>query len=233
MERRSAQAPSAVAMIRPHRFWPNAETSKDNAFQQSPDGCEPARIAKAAHDEVTRAAEKLQQEGVRVHVFEDTTDQTPDSVFPNNWFSTHPGGHVAIYPMFAPSRRAERREDVIEMLKRDYRVQEVVDYTGLEPDGLFLEGTGAMVLDHIDRVAYTIKSNRADPVALERFCSHFGYEPMVFEAKDANGVPVYHTNVLMCIATDFVMICLDMMADAARRSEIVERFEESAGRSSH
>ena len=83
--------------------------------------------------------------------------------------------------MYAPSRRAERRQDVIEMLKRDYRVQEVVDYSGLEPDGLFLEGTGAMVLDHIDRVAYTIKSNRADPVALERFCSHFGYEPMVFE----------------------------------------------------
>ena len=140
-----------------------------------------------------------------------------------NWFSTHPGGHVAIYPMFAPNRRLERRSDIIEMLKHEYRVQEVVDYSGLEPDRLFLEGTGAMVLDHIERIAYAVQSNRADPVALERFCSHFGYEPMVFAARDAAGVPVYHTNVLMCIATDFVMIGLDMISDPARREEIVER----------
>ena len=227
MERRSAQAPSAVVMIRPHKFWPNAETSSDNTFQQSADGSDPETIAKAAYHEVTKAAADLQDHGVRVHVFEDPSDQTPDSVFPNNWFSTHLGGHVAIYPMFAPSRRAERRQDVIEMLKQDYRVQEVIDYSGLEPDGLFLEGTGAMVIDHIDRVVYGVKSNRLDPVALERFCSHFGYEPMVFNAADANGVPVYHTNVLMCIATDFVMIGLDMIVDGARRAEMVERFEES------
>ena len=160
-------------------------------------------------------------------MFEDTGDRTPDSVFPNNWFSTHPGGHVAIYPMYAASRRAERRSDVIEMLKREYRVQEVVDYSGLEPDGLYLEGTGAMVLDHVERVAYAIRSNRTDPVALERFCSHFGYEPMVFEARDANGMAVYHTNVLMCIATEFVLMCLDMLTDAGRRAEIVDRFEAS------
>ena len=134
---------------------------------------------------------------------------------------------MAIYPMFAANRRKERRADVIEMLKRDYRVQDVIDYSGLEPDGLFLEGTGAMVLDHIDRVAYAVTSNRTDPIALERFCAHFSYEPMVFDARDARGVPVYHTNVLMCIATDFVLIGLDMIADAARRAEIVRRFEQS------
>ena len=148
-------------------------------------------------------------------------------MFPNNWFSTHPGGHVAIYPMFAPNRRRERRADIIEMLKADYRVQDVVDYSGLEPDGLFLEGTGAMVLDHIDRVAYAVRSNRTDPIALERFCAHFNYEPMVFDARDADGTAVYHTNVLMCIATEFVMIGLDMIADDVRRDHVVQRFEES------
>lgn len=214
-------------MIRPHHFRPNSETAEDNAFQADASRLDPADVARAAREETTRAAEMLEGAGIRVHVFDDETDQTPDSVFPNNWFSTHPGGHVALYPMFAASRRAERRLDVIEMLKRDYRVQEVVDYSGLEPDGLFLEGTGAMVLDHIDRVAYVVRSNRANPVILERFCAHFKYEPMVFDAHDAHGVPIYHTNVLMCVATEFVLIGRDMMVDNTRREHIIARLEES------
>lgn len=225
--RRSVQAPGAVVMIRPHHFRPNSETAEDNAFQADASRLDPADVACAAREEATRAAEALEAAGIRIHVFDDATGQTPDSVFPNNWFSTHPGGHVAVYPMFAASRRAERRTDVIEMLKRDYRVQEVVDYSGLEPDGLFLEGTGAMVLDHIDRVAYVVRSNRANPIILERFCAHFKYEPMVFDAHDAHGVPIYHTNVLMCIATDFVLIGRDMMVDDVRRAHILARFEES------
>lgn len=225
--RRSVQAPGAVIMIRPHHFRPNSETAEDNAFQQDASQWDRGAIAKAAYEETTRAAAALEEAGIRVHVFDDENARTPDSVFPNNWFSTHPGGHVAIYPMFPETRRRERRADVIEMLKRDYRVQDVVDYSGLEPDGLFLEGTGAMVLDHIERVAYVVRSNRADPIILERFCSHFKYEPMVFDAHDARGVPVYHTNVLMCIATDFVLIGQDMMVDDARRQHILQRFEES------
>ena len=227
MERRSAQAPSAVVMIRPRHFTPNAETAEDNAFQRPLGNLDGETVAKRAYDEMSAAADELQRLGVRVHIFEDTTTETPDSVFPNNWFSTHPGGHVAVYPMFAPSRRLERRADIIDMLKHDYRVQDVIDYSGLEVDGLFLEGTGAMVLDHIDRVAYVAQSNRADPVALERFCTHFNYEPMAFDARDENGTPVYHTNVLMCVATDFAMIGLDYMTDAARRDEIVSRLEAS------
>ncbi|PRY26877.1 amidinotransferase [Aliiruegeria haliotis] len=129
--------------------------------------------------------------------------------------------------MYAESRRKERRADVIEMLKAEYRVQDVVDYSGLERDGLFLEGTGAMVLDHIERVAYVARSNRADPIPLERFCSHFHYEPMAFEARDTAGTPVYHTNVLMCIATDFVIIGSDMIVDTARRAQVLARIEES------
>lgn len=227
MDRRSAQAPAAVIMIRPHHFFPNEETAKDNAFQQSTGILSAFEVAQTAYDEATLAAKKLEENGVKVHIFEDKGRDTPDSVFPNNWFSTHPGGHVAIYPMFPVNRRLERRYDVIDMLKKDYRVQDIIDYSGLEPDGLFLEGTGAMVLDHIDRVSYAVRSNRTDPVALERFCTHFNYEPMVFDAFDDNGTPIYHTNVLMCIATDFVMIGLEMISGDARRDEIIERFESS------
>jgi len=224
----SIQAPTAVVMVRPHHFTVNTETAIDNVFQTSPHATDDLSLA--AYDEITRAADSLRSHGINVHLFEDTATETPDSVFPNNWFSTHAGGHVAIYPMKAASRRRERRSDIIEMLKSNYRVQEVIDYSGLEPDGLFLEGTGAMVLDHIDRVAYAVRSDRTDPIALERFSTHFNFEPMVFDAQDGNGVAVYHTNVLMCIATNFAMIGLEMMTDPLRRQEVVQRLERS-GRS--
>lgn len=215
-------------MVRPHRFTPNAETAADNAFQKTAPNGQDQAVAQAAYQEVTDAVERLRAEGVRVHLFEDEgARDTPDSVFPNNWFSTHPGGHVAIYAMYSPSRRRERRPDVIEMLKTEYRVQDVIDYSGLEQDGLFLEGTGAMVFDHMARVAYTARSNRADPVLLERFSTHFNFEPMLFDSVDAAGTPIYHTNVLMCVATEFALIGLDTIADPARRAEVRARLEES------
>lgn len=216
----SGQSPSAVVAIRPHAFRSNPETAADNAFQSTADD---AGTAARAHREVSEAVAVLEGHGVVVHLFEDTTTHTPDSVFPNNWFSTHAGGHVAVYPMYAPNRRAERRADVIELLKRRYRVQVVVDYSGMEPDGVFLEGTGAMVLDHVMRVAYTCRSARADPVLLERFCTNFGYEPLVFDAADARGVPIYHTNVLMTIATGFALVGSPLMTDDARRAEVCAR----------
>ena len=227
MMKKSVQAPDAVVVIRPHHFIPNEETALDNAFQQLATDENDNELKARALDEVNQVIKTLQHKGVIVHAFDDKGTETPDSVFPNNWFSTHPGGHVAVYPMFPLNRRKERRQDVIEMLKTDYRVQDVIDYSGLEQDDLFLEGTGAMVLDHIERVAYAVKSNRTDPIALERFCAHFSYEPMVFDAADVNGTPIYHTNVLMCIATDYVMIGLDMMEESKRKDEIIKRFEQS------
>ncbi|MBN8943135.1 MAG: amidinotransferase [Rhizobiales bacterium] len=221
----SVQAPRSVVMIRPHHFAPNADTAADNAFQSDDRTRSAKAIAAAAHAEVTRAAAALEAAGVTVHLFEDTTITSPDSVFPNNWFSTHAGGHVAIYPMFAPSRQAERRSDVIEMLKQCYRVQDVIDYSGLEQDGVYLEGTGAMVLDHVERVAYAARSNRCNDVALERFCTHFNFEPVVFDAVDAAGRPIYHTNVLMCIGSSLCLIGLTTIGNAARRAEIRERLE--------
>ncbi|MEJ1087098.1 arginine deiminase-related protein [Microbacterium sp. Mu-80] len=223
MRAASAQAPGAVVLIRPHHFRPNPQTAADNNFQRPADH----DVSREAYDACTRVAETLAEAGVRVHVFDDEGDTHPDSVFPNNWFSTHAGGRVAVYPMYAPNRRGERRADIIEMLKAEYRVQEVIDYSGLEPDDLFLEGTGAMVLDHVSRIAYAVRSKRCDPVLVERFCTVFGYEPVVFDAVDPDGVPIYHTNVMMCIGTDIALIGLDAIVGDARREEIARRIRET------
>ncbi len=220
----SAQAPSAVILVRAERFVPNPATAADNAFQaEVPLDQTDEQTSAAALAEMDAVAEQLREAGVRVHVFADEDHTRPDSVFPNNWLSTHAGGNVAVYPMYASNRRHERRSDVLEMLKSSYRVQTIVDYSGLEPDGIFLEGTGAMVLDHVSRVAYTAVSHRADTHVLERFCTDFGYEPMAFDAVDAAGVPVYHTNVIACIGTDVAMIALEMIPDEVRREAVRER----------
>lgn len=212
-------------MIRPHHFRSNPETRGENAFQRDSLG----DVAALARGEFDTVVATLRSHGVTVHDFDDTGTETPDSVFPNNWFSTHAGGHVAIYPMYAANRRRERRWDVIDLLKTRYRVQDVIDYSGLEHDGLALEGTGAMVLDHIGRVAYVARSHRADPVLLERFCTNFNFEPIAFDAADAEGRAVYHTNVLMAIGTSCALVGLDMISDPARRAMVRDRLEE-AGR---
>lgn len=220
----SAQAPSAVILVRADRFRPNPATAADNAFQaDAPAGQSEVETALRAQAEMDAVADALRGAGVRVHVFTDEDHTRPDSVFPNNWLSTHAGGQVAVYPMYASNRRHERRSDVLEMLKSEYRVQTIVDYSGLEPDGIFLEGTGAMVLDHLSRVAYAARSHRADTHVLERFCTDFGYEPMAFDAVDAHGVPVYHTNVIGCVGTDVALFALGMITDPHRRAQVSER----------
>ena len=221
------QAPSSVIMIRPHHFHSNPETLADNSFQTTELTQSPEHIAEMAYKEISQAQVILESHDIKVHMFEDESTQTPDSVFPNNWFSTHSGGHIAIYPMYAQNRRLERRSDIIEMLKQSYRVQDIVDYSGLEQDHIYLEGTGAMVLDHFDRVAYAVQSKRANSLALERFCTHFNYEPMLFDAFNSAGESVYHTNVLMCIATEFVLMAPSMITNTPRREEIIQRFQAS------
>src|SRR3954464_3010749 len=220
----SAQAPSAVILVRALKFLPNPATAAENAFQtDAPAGQTDDTTSARALAEMDALAAALPGAGVRVHVFSDEDHTRPDSVFRNNWLSTHAGGYVAVYPMYASNRRHERRADVLEMLKSEYRCQTIVDYSGLEPDGIFLEGTGAMVLDHVSRVAYMAVSHRADTHVLERFCSDFNYEPMAFEAVDSEGVPVYHTNVIACVGTDVALIALDMIPDEQRREQVRER----------
>ena len=225
MIKTSYQSPSSIVMIRPHHFTVNAETAIDNAFQVRK--ITQKELGNSAYQEITEAAKILSNHGIKVHMFENKNSQIPDSVFPNNWFSTHPGGHVAVYPMKAPSRRLERRWDILEMLKSKYKVNHIIDYSGLEHDNLFLEGTGSMVLDHINRVAYAIESDRTNLIVLERFCKDFNYEPMVFSAKDENGVTVYHTNILMCIGTEIALIGLDMITNESRRQKIFDHLKDS------
>jgi hypothetical protein len=214
-------------MVRPHRFRPNAETAADNAFQQMAVDVEKDVVARQAFDEVSQVAQGLQAHGVRVHLFDDDGSRdTPDAVFPNNWFSTHAGGSVVLYPMKAINRRRERRADVIELLKSGYRVQELLDYSALEHDGRFLEGTGAMVLDHLHRLAYTALSGRADRLLLERVCTRLGYEAVAFETQGPAGQPVYHTNVLMCVATGFALVGFDAFRDAADAARVRQRLHD-------
>ena len=213
-----------MILIRAERFVPNPATAADNAFQADPPPGQSDDVTSAhALAEMDAVADALRAAGVRVHVFADGDHTRPDSVFPNNWLSTHAGGNVAVYPMYASNRRHERRADVLEMLKSSYRVQTIVDYSGLEPDGIFLEGTGAMVLDHVSRVAYAAVSHRANTHVLERFCTDFGYEPMAFDAVDSEGVPVYHSNVIACIGTEVAMIALEMIPDEIRRAAVRDR----------
>jgi hypothetical protein len=221
------QSPASIVMIRPHHFNPNPETLADNGFQALSNDTNGKNLSNRAYMEFTQAVELLQKNGIKVHLFEDESHHTPDSVFPNNWFSTHPEGNVVLYPMYAPNRRKERRSDIVDMLKYEYEVCEIVDYSGSEHDNLYLEGTGAMVIDHLERVAYMIPSNRANPALFERFCRQFNYEPFVFSALDLNDNPIYHTNVFMSICSDFAVLSLQMIPDLRQRDNIVRNLSRS------
>ena len=223
----SVQAPRAVVMVRPHCFYPNPDTAEDNSYQKQVDRDAIASVADQAYQEVTQAVKVLREHHIGVYLFEDEHGYSPDSVFPNNWFSTHPGGHVALYPMYSESRRPERRQDIIDTLKQDFYVQDVIDYSCQEQNGVYLEGTGAMVLDHIERVAYTSLSNRAHESAWYRFCAHFNYEPVAFDTQDQHGLPVYHTNVMMNVGTHFALVGTELISNASCRTEVIQRLEAS------
>jgi hypothetical protein len=222
----SEQSANAVVMIRPSRFYPNPETALDNAFQQEADDEGPPMISAKAQLEFERAVEALTAVGVTVHVYDDTpAPAKPDAVFPNNWFSTHHDGRIALYPMYNPSRRVERRPDLIASLRERYRVTDVVDYSPYEKRGLYLEGTGSLVLDYVHRLAYVSLSKRADREPLQKFCADFDYEPVTFESTGSDGRPIYHTNVMMCLATHFALVGLEMIDDRAQRETVRSRLE--------
>src|SRR6478672_1725383 len=175
-----AQSTNSVLMIRPSRFYPNPETAIDNAFQ-SRAGFDVDALAAAARGEFDGAVRSLRNAGVRVHVFQDTPEpEKPDAVFPNNWISTHHDGRVALFPMYSALRRRERRQGIVEELRRQYRVTEVIDYSAFEHEGCCLEGTGSLVLDHLNKIAYVSLSNRSNPKMIERFTEDFSYDPITF-----------------------------------------------------
>ena len=219
------QSANAVLMIRPHRFYPNPETAADNAFQQSTSE-DVDSISKAAQTEFDAAVEKLREAGVTVHVVDDTaTPEKPDAVFPNNWFSTHHDGRVALYPMYSAARRKERRHDVIDELRKHYRVTEVLDYSANEEEGHWLEGTGSLVLDHPSKIAYASLSQRTHSEVLKQFSEDFNYEAVTFRSESADGQPIYHTNVMMCVASEFALAGLETIPDTAERMGVQNLLE--------
>jgi len=217
----SEQSAKAVVMIRPSRFYPNPETALDNAFQEEVETESSDALTARAQTEFDEAVRTLSAAGVKVHVFDDTlAPEKPDAVFPNNWFSTHHDGRIALYPMYTPSRRAERRQDIIASLQQHYRVIEVVDYSSSEERGLYLEGTGSLVLDHENRIAYVSLSRRADRELVERFCADFDYEAVTFQSRGDDGRPIYHTNVMLCVGTQFVLVGLEMINEPVQRETV-------------
>ncbi len=220
------QSANAVLMIRPHRFYPNPETAADNAFQQAVSTEKLADLTAAAQQEFDEAVGKLRNAGVTVHVVDDTaTPEKPDAVFPNNWFSTHHDGRVALYPMYSAARRAERRHDVIDHLRKHYRVTDVVDYSPREQQDESLEGTGSLVLDHVNKIAYASLSQRTHPDVLKQFCHDFGYEPVIFRSESEGGQPIYHTNVMMCVGSEFALVGLETIPDDGDRTAVRDRLE--------
>jgi len=207
-------------MIRPVNFGYNAETAVNNAFQvQSHEH----NIQQEARQEFDDFVAVLQDKGVDITVIEDTMiPHTPDSIFPNNWISFHSDGTLMLYPMFAINRRAERKEHVLERIKAKFVVNKKIDLSNYEAKNKFLEGTGSMVLDRENRIAYACISPRTDEKVLMDFCTRMKYTPVVFNATDGNGLAIYHTNVLMCVADKYVVICLESISDPLQNKLVAE-----------
>ena len=224
------QITNTVLMVRPVRFRMNEQTVVNNYFQEEMD-LKNDEFNRQAQQEFDVLVEKLRTVGVKVIVVDDVYEQnTPDSVFPNNWITFHQNGDVAIYPMFAENRRRERREDILDKVEAEgFDIENVYDYTDAEKENIFLEGTGAMVLDRVNRKAYCALSPRADEELFIEFCEDFEYTPVIFKAyQQVNNeqLPIYHTNVMMALGVDFAVVCLDTITDKSERKNLLHHLKE-------
>lgn len=224
------QTTNTILMIRPVNFRMNEQTAVNNYYQKEVARTLPDTINAMAQKEFDDYVEKLRSYGIDVIVANDTNEyDTPDSIFPNNWISFHENGNVGIYPMFAENRRLERREDILEQVEqRGFLIENIVDYTSAEQEGLFLEGTGSIILDRTNRIAYCALSPRADEDLFIEFCEDFEYTPVVFTANqtvDGERLAIYHTNVMMCVADTFAIICLDSIDDKKERKNVVKQLK--------
>ncbi|KQB44172.1 Pentein-type domain-containing protein [Flavobacterium daejeonense] len=221
------QLSNSVLMVRPVAFRMNEQTTENNHFQKELKGMLTSAINAKAQQEFDGFVAKLRAVGVQVFVVEDTLEtDTPDSIFPNNWISFHENGDVVLYPMFAENRRNERREDVLDFLEeKGFVIENVVDFSSAEEEGMFLEGTGSLVLDRANSKAYCALSPRADEELFIEFCEDFDCAPVIFEAfhtVDGKKELVYHTNVMMSVGEDFAVICADMIADKKERKMVLD-----------
>lgn len=224
------QTTGTILMIRPENFRANKETAVNNYFQKELN-LEDVEINLKAQQEFDAFVEKLRAVGINVIVEnDDVSINATDSVFPNNWVSFHSSGDIAIYPMFAKSRRRERREDVFLRLEEEgFKIENIVDYTDAESEGVFLEGTGSLLLDRVNRKAYCALSARSNEELFIEFCEDFEYTPVIFTANqtvDGKRLAIYHTNVMMCLAETFAVICLDSIDDKKERKNVVKHLKQ-------
>lgn len=225
------QITNSVLMIRPVAFRMNEETAVNNYFQEKIKQAN-EQINQKAQQEFDTFVEKLKAVGVNVIVIDDIESQnTPDSIFPNNWVSFHQNGNIALYPMFAENRRRERREDILETIEnKGFIIENVYDYTDAEQENIFLEGTGSMILDRPNEIAYCALSPRANEELFIEFCEDFEYTPVIFNAFQSvenKRLPIYHTNVMMALGTSFCVICLDTIDDKKERKNVIEHLKKS------
>ncbi len=227
-----SQTTNNILMIRPVAFRMNEQTAVNNYYQKVLDNTTPATVNAKAQLEFDTFVEKLRGVGVNVIVVDDTlSPDTPDSIFPNNWISFHDSGEIVLYPMFAKNRRGERREDILAILEEQgFEINDVWDYTSAEEDDLFLEGTGSLLLDRTNEKTYCALSPRADEGLVIEFCEDFEMDPVIFEAfQTVNGERkhIYHTNVMMCLAETFAVICVDSIDDKQERKIVLNHLKSS------
>ena len=225
------QTTNTILMIRPINYRMNEQTAINNYYQKVLDKILPETVNVRAQQEFDAFVEKLRQIGVNVIVVSDNNEyDTPDSIFPNNWVSFHENGDVGLYPMFAENRRLERREDILLTLEEQgFIIKNIIDYTSAEEEGVFLEGTGSIVLDRVSRKAYCALSSRADEDLFIEFCEDFEFTPVIFTAYqwvNNKRLPIYHTNVMMCIGESFAVICLNSIDDKKERKNILKHLKE-------
>jgi len=224
------QITNTILMIRPVQFRMNEQTAVNNYFMEDIDLHENT-INRKAQQEFDTFVAILRAKGIKVIVIEDTLDpDTPDSIFPNNWISFHSNGTVVIYPMFAENRRKERREDILDILETNgFLIENVVDYTSAEEEGLFLEGTGSILMDRVNQKVYCALSDRAHEELVIEFCEDFDCTPVIFTAyQSVNGarLPIYHTNVMMCMGETYTVICLDAIDDKKERKNVLDHLKQ-------
>jgi hypothetical protein len=216
-----------IFLVRPANFGFNLDTASSNAFQNKPT-TEAAFLKANAIKEFDEFAKTLTKNGINVTVFNDSLSPIkPDAIFPNNWISLYEDGKVIIYPMFAPNRRTEVNETFIKQLSTEFEVKEIVDLRHYEKQNKFLEGTGSIIFDHVNKVAYACLSERTNKELFEEVCELLNYKPISFTAIDNNGKPIYHTNVMMCVGSNFATICLESIKDSVEKEKVISSLKKS------
>lgn len=222
------QITDTIFMVRPANFGFNPQTAANNAFQEKETDLKPAEIQTLALQEFDGFVATLRNAKIRVIVIQDTDHPTKhDAIFPNNWISIHENGTLITYPIFAPMRRLERREDIVGGLIDEFQIQNRIKLEQHESSKLFLEGTGSMILDRPNKVVYACRSVRTDEEVLDDFCERMGYEKMLFTSTDDTGLEIYHTNVMMALGENFVVICLESIKDGTEWANLHRKFEET------